>query len=110
GAVAREQMAALKTGTYRLAGRAFTRNSPPRLREVLYDELGLQAGKRTTKGALSTDASVLEKLREDHEIVDALLSWRELDKLNSTYLEALPKMVDPRDGRVHTSFNQAAAA
>ncbi len=110
GTVAREQMAALTTEIYRLAGREFNLNSPPQLREVLYDELGLQPGKRTTKGALSTDASVLEKLREDHEIVDALLSWRELDKLNSTYLEALPKMVDPRDGRVHTSFNQAAAA
>ena len=53
---------------------------------------------------LSTDASVLEKLRDAHPIVDALLSWRELDKLNSTYLEALPKLVDPRDGRVHTTF------
>jgi DNA polymerase-1 len=53
---------------------------------------------------------VLEKLRYEHEIVDALLQWRELDKLNSTYLESLPKLVDPRDGRVHTTFNQAAAA
>jgi DNA polymerase-1 len=110
GAEAREQMAALTTEIYRLAGREFNLNSPPQLREVLYDELGLQPGKKTTKGALSTDASVLEKLRDQHEIVDALLSWRELDKLNSTYLEALPRMVDERDGRVHTTFNQAAAA
>src|SRR5438477_3536352 len=110
GAEAREQMAALTTEIYRLAGREFNLNSPPQVREVLYDELGLQPGKRTTKGALSTDASVLEKLRDDHEIVDALLSWRELDKLNSTYLEALPRMVEQRDGRVHTTFNQAAAA
>ena len=110
GAEAREQMAELTKEIYRLAGREFNLNSPPQLREVLYDELGLQPGKRTTKGALSTDASVLEKLRDDHKIVDALLSWRELDKLNSTYLEALPRMVDPRDGRVHTTFNQAAAA
>ena len=53
---------------------------------------------------------MLEKLREEHPVVDALLSWRELDKLNSTYLEALPRLVDPRDGRIHTTFNQAVAA
>ena len=110
GASVRVDMAALEADVYRHAGREFNLNSPPQLREVLYDELGLQPGKRTTKGALSTDASVLEKLRDAHPIVDALLSWRELDKLNSTYLEALPKMADARDGRIHTSFNQAAAA
>ena len=92
------------------AGEEFNLNSPPQLREVLYDELGLQPGKKTPKGELSTDASVLEKLRDEHPIVDALLSWRELDKLNSTYLEALPKLVDARDGRIHTTFNQAVAA
>jgi DNA polymerase-1 len=53
---------------------------------------------------------VLEKLRDAHPIVDALLQWRELDKLNSTYLESLPKQVDPRDARVHTTFNQTGAA
>ncbi len=71
---------------------------------------GCSRGRRRPKGELSTDASVLEKLRDAHPIVDALLSWRELDKLNSTYLEALPKLVDPRDGRVHTTFNQTVAA
>ncbi len=110
GETVRGDMAVLEADVYRHAGREFNLNSPPQLREVLYDELGLQPGKRTTKGSLSTDASVLEKLRDAHPIVDALLSWRELDKLNSTYLEALPKMADPHDGRVHTSFNQAAAA
>jgi DNA polymerase-1 len=100
----------LRGQIYEHAGREFNLNSPPQLREVLYGELGLQPGKKTPKGELSTDASVLEKLRDGHPIVDALLSWRELDKLNSTYLEALPKLVDPRDGRVHTTFNQAAAA
>ncbi len=105
-----DRMATLKDRIYDEAGREFNLNSPPQLREVLYGELGLQPGKKTPKGELSTDASVLEKLRDAHPIVDALLSWRELDKLNSTYLEALPKLVDPRDGRVHTSFNQAVAA
>jgi len=106
----RDRMATLKADVYRHAGREFNLNSPPQLRQVLYDELGLQPGKKTPKGELSTDASVLEKLRDAHPVVDALLSWRELDKLNSTYLEALPKLVDPRDGRVHTTFNQAVAA
>jgi DNA polymerase-1 len=106
----RDRMAALKDEVTALAGREFNLNSPPQLREILYGELGLQPGKKTPKGELSTDASVLEKLRDAHPIVDAILSWRELDKLNSTYLEALPKLVDPRDGRVHTTFNQAAAA
>jgi DNA polymerase I len=92
-----------------LAGEDFNLNSPPQLRAILYDKLGLSPGKKTPKGQLSTDASVLEKLRDAHPIVDALLSWRELDKLNSTYLEALPREVDPRDGRVHTTFNQTGA-
>ncbi len=100
----------LKAEVYEQAGEEFNLNSPPQLRAILYDQLGLQPGKKTPKGELSTDASVLEKLRDAHPIVDALLQWRELDKLNSTYLEALPKLVDPRDGRVHTTFNQAAAA
>jgi DNA polymerase I len=105
----RDRMATLMHQIYEIAGREFNLNSPPQLREVLYGELGLQPGKKTPKGELSTDASVLEKLRDEHPIVDALLQWRELDKLNSTYLEALPKLAGP-DGRVHTTFNQAAAA
>jgi DNA polymerase I len=110
GESVRDRMATLQAEVFQHAGREFNLSSPPQLRQILYDELGLQPGKRTSKGALSTDATVLEKLRDRHPIVDALLSWRELDKLNSTYLEALPRMVDPRDGRLHTSFNQAAAA
>ena len=90
--------------------RSSTSTRRPSCAPILYDRLGLQPGKKTPKGELSTDASVLEKLREENPIVDALLQWRELDKLNSTYLEALPKLVDPRDGRIHTTFNQAVAA
>jgi DNA polymerase-1 len=110
GESVRDRMATLKAEVFGHAGQEFNLNSPPQLRAVLYDQLGLQPGKRTPKGELSTDASVLEKLREAHPIVDALLSWRELDKLNSTYLEALPKLVDAKDGRLHTSFNQTVAA
>ncbi|MEX2203124.1 MAG: DNA polymerase I [Actinomycetota bacterium] len=105
-----DEMATLQTEIYRHAGREFNLNSPPQLRQILYEELRLSPGKKTSKGQLSTDASVLEKLRDAHPIVDALLRWRELDKLNSTYLEALPRQVDPRDGRIHTTFNQTGAA
>ena len=110
GESVRDRMATLKATVYTHAGEEFNLNSPPQLRTILYEKLGLQPGKKTPKGELSTDASVLEKLRDAHPIVDALLSWRELDKLNSTYLEALPRLVDPSDGRIHTSFNQAVAA
>jgi DNA polymerase-1 len=110
GDTVRDRMATLRGDVFRHAGREFNLSSPPQLREVLYGELGLQPGKKTPKGELSTDASVLEKLRDAHPVVDALLQWRELDKLNSTYLESLPKLVDPRDGRIHTTFNQAVAA
>jgi DNA polymerase-1 len=110
GGSVRDRMATLRADVFGYAGREFNLGSPQQLREILYDELRLTPGKRTPKGQLSTDASVLEKLRDQHPIVDALLSWRELDKLNSTYLEALPRLVDPRDGRVHTTFNQAVAA
>ncbi len=106
----RDRMRALQADIYRHAGQEFNLNSPPQLRVVLYEKLRLQPGKRTPKGQLSTDASVLEKLRDQHPIIDALLAWRELDKLNSTYLEALPRLVDPGDGRIHTSFNQTVAA
>jgi DNA polymerase-1 len=110
GESVRDRMATLTAEVFQHAGQEFNLNSPPQLRAILYEQLGLQPGKRTPKGELSTDASVLEKLRDAHPIVDALLSWRELDKLNSTYLEALPRLVDEKDGRLHTSFNQTVAA
>jgi len=105
-----DRMAVLRDEIHRHAGEEFNLNSPLQLRAILYEKLRLSPGKRTPKGQLSTDASVLEKLRDQHPIVDALLQWRELDKLSSTYLEALPRQVDPRDGRVHTTFNQTGAA
>ena len=95
GESVRDRMATLHAEVFRHAGQEFNLNSPPQLRAILYDQLGLQPGKKTPKGELSTDASVLEKLRDAHPIVDALLSWRELDKLNSTYLEALPQAGRP---------------
>jgi DNA polymerase-1 len=105
-----DRMSSLEQDIYRHAGEEFNLNSPPQLRLVLYEKLGLSPGKKTAKGQLSTDASVLEKLRDQHPIVDALLQYRELSKLKSTYLDALPPLIRPETGRIHTTFNQVAAA
>jgi DNA polymerase-1 len=104
-----DRMRALEQEIYQHAGEEFNLNSPPQLRVVLYDKLKLKPGKRTKTG-YSTDADTLEKLRHEHPIVDALLRYRELSKLKSTYLDALPPLVASEDGRIHTTFNQVAAA
>jgi DNA polymerase-1 len=106
-----DRMATLEQQIYQLAGEPFNIGSPPQLAIILYERLRLPILKRTTKGrAPSTDADVLEKLRDQHPIVEALLQFRELSKLKSTYLDALPPLVSPRDGRIHTSYNQVGAA
>jgi len=99
----------LERGIYEAAGGPFNCNSPSQLRAVLYDRLGLQPSRRTKTG-FSTDAATLESLRGEHEIVDLLLEYRELSKLRSTYVDALPRLVDPADGRVHATFKQTAVA
>ncbi|MEX2587210.1 MAG: DNA polymerase I [Actinomycetota bacterium] len=83
----------------------FNINSPPQLRQVLYERLGLRPSRKTKTG-YSTDAKVLETLREEHPIVDLILRHREISKLKSTYIDALPRLVNPATGRVHTRFNQ----
>jgi DNA polymerase-1 len=96
---------------YELAGREFNLNSPKQLSVVLFEELGLPtAGVKKTQSGFSTDASVLSRLAGLNEIADKLLDYRELHKLNSTYVEALKRLVHPLTGRIHTSFNQAIAA
>jgi DNA polymerase-1 len=106
-----DRMATLEQDIYRHAGEPFNIGSPPQLAVILYEKLRLPILKRTMKGrAPSTDADVLEKLRDHHPIVDALLTYRELAKLKSTYLDALPPLVNPRTGRVHTTYNQVGAA
>jgi DNA polymerase I len=101
----------LEREIYQIAGRAFNVNSTQQLADVLFGQLRLPAeGLRKTKaGAYSTSADVLEGLRGKHEIVDLILEQRQLSKLLSTYVDALPLMVNPRTGRLHTSFNQAGA-
>jgi DNA polymerase-1 len=105
-----DQMAALEQDVYRYAGEEFNIGSPPQLRVILYQKLRLTPLKKTSKGALSTDADVLEKLRDQHPIIDALLRYRELSKLKSTYLDALPPLLNPKTGHIHTTYNQVGAA
>ncbi len=99
--------ALLQSEVHRCAGHEFNVNSTPQLRTVLYDELGLTPGKKTKTG-FSTDAQTLETLRGAHPIIEALLSYREVEKLRSTYGESLLAEVQA-DGRIHASFGQTVA-
>ncbi|MGA7361780.1 MAG: DNA polymerase I [Candidatus Dormiibacterota bacterium] len=103
------QITDLEAEMFRLAGRTFSPGSTPQLAALLYDELGLKSSRRTKTGR-STDAQALEALREEHPIVGLLMEWRQVTKLKSTYVDALPDLVDLDDNRVHTTFNQAVAA
>jgi DNA polymerase-1 len=94
-----------------LAGGEFNVNSPPQLREVLFDRLKISSkGVRRGKTGLSTDVDVLTRLAKEHPLPDRIIAYRALSKLKSTYVDALPVLVDPRDGRLHTSFHQTIAA
>jgi DNA polymerase-1 len=96
---------------FSLAGESFNINSPRQLSEILFDKLQLPALKRTGKTKVaSTAVEVLEELALTHELPREILEWRSLQKLKGTYIDALPALVNPRTGRVHTSFNQAVAA
>jgi DNA polymerase I len=99
----------LITEIHDLAGHVFNPDSPKQLAVVLFEELKLPARKRTKTG-FSTDADVLEQLAALHPLPEKVIEHRQLTKLRGTYLEALPRMVNPRTGNVHASFNQAAAA
>ena len=98
------EIAGLQTRIYELAGREFNILSPKQLGVILFEELALPAGKKTKTG-WSTNAEVLEGLREQHPIVDLILQYRQLTKLNSTYVEGLLKTIAP-DGRIHTCYRQ----
>ncbi|MDP2916785.1 MAG: DNA polymerase, partial [Dehalococcoidia bacterium] len=79
--------------------------SPAQFGSVLFEQLRLEPGKKT-RGKYSTEAAVLEGLRGTHPVIDGVLEYRQLAKFKSTYLDALPGLVNPKTGRVHTSFNQ----
>lgn len=96
---------------FELAGESFNINSPKQLSEILFDRLKLPAGKRTGKTRVaSTAVEVLEELALAHELPRLVLDWRSVQKLKGTYIDALPQLVNPATGRVHTCFNQAVAA
>jgi DNA polymerase-1 len=103
------QLAAIETEVEEVAGQKFNLNAPQQLAKVLFEDLRLPVGKRTKTG-YSTDADTLETLREKHPIIGLILEHRQLSKLKSTYVDALPQLVDPLSGRVHTSFGQASTA
>jgi DNA polymerase-1 len=101
------RLAALMEEIHALAGGAFNISSPPQLREVLFDRLGLpRKGVRRGKTGLSTDVDVLTRLAADHPLPAKILDYRALSKLKSTYVDALLAAVDPGTGRLHTTFNQ----
>lgn len=98
----------LETKAYEAAGESFNLGSPKQLSEILFEKLGLNKRKsRKLKTGYSTDHATLEKLQGDHPIIDYILEHRTLAKLKSTYVDALPALVHPQTGRVHTDFNQA---
>jgi DNA polymerase-1 len=104
-----ESLGALEGRIYEIAGRPFNISSTQQLGQILFGELKLPAGRRTKTG-YSTDSEVLENLRGRHEIVDLILDFRQLLKLKNTYIDALPSLVNPDDGKIHTDFNQTVAA
>src|SRR5262249_29086831 len=105
-----DQMARIEAEIYQLAGRPFNINSPPQLRQILFDELKLPSLSKTPGGEQSTAQDVLEELAPKHPLPALLIRHRQLGKLKGTYLDALPELVHPGDGRIHASFNQGVAA
>jgi len=101
---------AVELQIYEAAGQEFNINSNPQLRDILFNKLALPVKKKTTTGP-STDASVLQELADEgHALPSLLMEYRELSKLENTYLDTLPALVNPRTGRLHTSFNQTVAS
>ncbi|MGA9294803.1 MAG: DNA polymerase I [Ignavibacteriaceae bacterium] len=94
---------------YECSNEEFNINSPKQLQEILFNKLGLRRGKKTKTG-FSTDARALESIRGEHEVVGMILDFRQVSKLKSTYTDALPNLIEPKTGRIHTDFNQTVAS
>src|SRR5690348_13776910 len=105
-----KRMHALQLEMQRLAGREFNVDSPKQLQALLFDELGLPALVKTPTGQPSTNEEALEAIAAQHELPRMILDYRQVAKLRSTYTDKLPEMVNPRTGRVHTCYHQAAVA
>ena len=104
-----EKILAIETQAFAAAGQPFNLNSPKQIQEILFDKLGLPVKKKTPSGTPSTDEEVLQELALDYPLPKILLEHRGMAKLKSTYTDKLPKMVNARTGRVHTSYSQAVA-
>ena len=105
-----QRMAVMERDSHRLAGFEFNIGSPKQLGEVLFDKMNLPGGKRMKTGAWGTDSSVLQGLADQgHELPGRILEWRQLQKLKSTYADALVEQINPETGRVHTSYAMAIA-
>ena len=104
-----QQLKQLETNIYDLVGHVLNINSPQQLSELLFNELQLPRTKRTKTG-YSTDANTLEALKGSHPVIDRILDYRQLSKLKSTYVDALPQLINPRTGRLHTSYHQTGSA
>jgi len=104
-----QQLLELEKDIYRSVGHQFNINSPQQLGKVLFGDLNLPQSRRTKTG-YSTEASVMEALRGTHPVIELILRYRQLSKFKSTYVDALPLLVNPRTGRLHTSFNQTGTA
>ncbi len=106
-----KRTAELEAEIHKLAGREFTIGSPKQLGEILFDEMGLEGGKKGKTGAYATGADVLEGLAaQGHDLPARVLDWRQLTKLKSTYTDALQEQINPDTGRIHTSYSQAVAS
>ena len=104
----REQLERIEADLYNDIGHAVNINSPKQLSDLLFGELGLPTTRRTKSG-YSTDANALESLKGMHPVVDRILDYRQVSKLKSTYVDALPGMVNERTGRIHTSYHQTGS-
>jgi DNA polymerase-1 len=105
-----QSMARFEAEAHELAGRDFNLGSPKQLGEILFDEMGLEGGKKTKTGAWQTGADVLEDLAaEGHQLPKSILGWRTVSKLRSTYTETLQQQISPRTGRVHTNYGMTGA-
>ncbi len=103
------ELSSIEKRIYGTAGEEFNINSPKQLQEILFEKLGLKPIKKTKTG-FSTNADVLEQLAGQHELPKEIIEFRGLSKLKSTYVDALPKLVNDKTGRLHTSFNQTVTA
>ncbi len=106
-----EELAATRTKIFETANMEFNMDSPKQLGEVLFDQMKIPyKGKKTKTGQYATGEDKLQSYKKDYPIVDDILEYRQIAKLRSTYVDALPKLIDPKTGKVHTTFSQAVAA